>query len=133
MRNELLTYLTANAATGFKVSQELPWSTSGVTLYNKNLKTIYLDQEQQELEDLIPLMNADPIQNRIDKVRGYLTVDAKNAPAQINSMITTVRTATLSAGNLGQYHTKTLTLDTSIDNDQITYSFEYVYTTLIGA
>jgi len=130
MRSQLLTYLSANIASGFKVSQELPWSTSGVALYNKNLKTLYLDQEQQELVDLIPLMNADAIQNRIDRVQGYLTVDAKNAPAQIDSVITTIRAATLSAGNLGDYHTKTFTIDTSIDGDQITYSFEYVYTKL---
>lgn len=131
MRSELLTYLTANISTGFKVSQELPWSTSGTALYNKNLKTIYLDQEQQELVDLIALMNADAIQNRIDRVQGYLTVDAKNAPALIDSVITTIRAATNSAGSLGDYHTKTFTIETSIEGDQITYSFEYVYTKLI--
>lgn len=131
MRSQLLAYLTANIATGFKVSQELPWSTSGMPLYNKNLKTVYLDQEQQELVDLIPLMNADAIQNRTDRVRGYLTVDAKNAPAQIDSVITTIRAATNSAANLGDYHTKTFTLETTLEGDQITYSFEYVYTKLI--
>lgn len=130
MRSQLVTYLSANMPTGFKVSQELPWSQSGQTLYNKNLKTIYLDREQHELVDLIPLINADAIQNRIDRVRGYLTVDAKNQPSNIDSVITAIRAATNSATGLGDYHARTIDLTVDYIGDQITYSWEYVFTKL---
>lgn len=131
MRSNLLTYISANLPSGFKVSQELPWSESGNTpLYNKNLKTIYLDREQNELVDLIPIINGTDIQNRIDRVRGYLTVDAKNAPANIDSVITTIRAATNSAAGIGSYHSRTIDLTVDYIGDQITYSWEYVFTKL---
>lgn len=129
MRQELLTYLKANVASTFKVSDELPWSTSGMSLYNKNFKCIYLDQEQEELVDLIPSIGG-AVQNRIVRVNGYLTVDAKNAATQIDSVITTIRTATNSAQGLSDFYTKTFNLNTELADDKITYSFEYVYTKL---
>lgn len=130
MRSELLTYLKGAVNAQIKISDELPWSTSGTPLYNKNLKYIYLDEEQHELVDLISLINAPAIQNQIDRVSGYLTVDAKNLPSQIDSVITTIRAATNATPNLDVYHTKTFNMETSINGDQITYSFEYVFTKL---
>jgi len=130
MRQELLTYLTDELPSQVKVSVELPWATSGTPLYVKNMKTLYLDDVQHEIVDLIPLINAPAIQNQTDRVSGYLTVDAKNLPSQIDTVIDAIRTATNADLGLPSYHTKTFNTSSSIDGDKITYSFEYVFTKL---
>ena len=50
IRDELLTQLNTNLAThtAFSVSSELPFNSAGEALYTKNMKTVYLDEDQQE-------------------------------------------------------------------------------------
>ena len=50
-RSDLLTQITTNiSGSNISVSQELPWTASGESLYLKNMKHFYLDEEQDDRE-----------------------------------------------------------------------------------
>ena len=47
IRSDLLTQITTNLAnSSIRVSNELPFNTSGQPLYNQNMKFVYVDEEQ---------------------------------------------------------------------------------------
>ena len=48
-RSDLLTQITTNiTGSNISVSQELPWTASGESLYLKNMKHFYMDEEQDD-------------------------------------------------------------------------------------
>jgi hypothetical protein len=124
MRSELLSYLTTALSTAtIKVSQELPWTTAGEPLYLKNMKKLYLDQDQVVQTTLIPTLNGgDVFQNDLI-VRGYFAVDAKNQPAGLSTAITTILNAKDQTGivNFGSESDYT----TEILDDVMVYTVEY--------
>jgi hypothetical protein len=124
MRSELLSYLTTATSTAtIKVSQELPWTTAGEPLYLKNMKKLYLDQDQVVQTTLIPTLNGgDVFQNDLI-VRGYFAVDAKNQPAGLSTAITTILNAKDQTGivNFGSESDYT----TEILDDVMVYTVEY--------
>jgi hypothetical protein len=124
MRAELLSYLTTATSTStVKTVSELPWNTAGEPLYLKNMKKLYLDQEQIEQSTLIPTLGGtDVFQNDIT-VRGYFAVDAKNEPTGLSTAITKILGAKDKTGitNFGVESDYT----TDIQADVIIYTVEY--------
>jgi len=95
MRAQLLTALTSatSTLTNFAVSQELPWEQNGQPLYLKNMKKIYVDREYKVESTMIPTLdNSNIIQDQL-KANVYLAVDAKNAPAGLDTLITKILSA----------------------------------------
>jgi len=95
MRAQLLTALTSatSTLTNFAVSQELPWEQNGQPLYLKNMKKIYVDREYKVESTMIPTLdNSNIIQDQL-KANVYLAVDAKNAPAGLDALITKILSA----------------------------------------
>ena len=129
MRSQLLTQIITNVAnSNISVSQELPWNSGGQVLYLKNKKHFYLDEEQESREDFIKTLDKNDVEQKTITLNGYLTVDAKNQPGDISSVV-----ANIIAAN----SVITTTIDnsvevtTEIDNDDITYKFEYNFITII--
>jgi|TARA_R110000796_G_scaffold41788_1_gene103683 hypothetical protein len=129
MRSQLLTQIITNVAnSNISVSQELPWNSGGQVLYLKNKKHFYLDEEQESREDFIKTLDKNDVEQKTITLNGYLTVDAKNQPGDISSVV-----ANIIAAN----SVITTTIDnsvevtTEIDNDDITYTFEYNFITII--
>jgi hypothetical protein len=92
MRSELLSYLTTATSTAtIRTVSELPWNTAGEPLYLKNMKRFYLDEEQYEEAPLIATLPgyAEVLQRTVS-VTGYFAVDAKNQPAGLTSVLTTI-------------------------------------------
>ena len=129
MRSQLLTQIITNVAnSNISVSQELPWNSGGQVLYLKNKKHFYLDEEQESREEFIKTLDKNDVEQKTITLNGYLTVDAKNQPGDISSVV-----ANIIAAN----SVITTTIDnsvevtTEIDNDDITYTFEYNFITII--
>jgi hypothetical protein len=124
MRAELLSYLTtATSGATIKVVSELPWNTAGEPLYLKNMKKMYLDQEQRTQTTLIPTLGGDDVFQNDLTVKGYFAVDAKTLPSGLDSAITTIlgakdRTGITNFGSESDYTTE-------IQDDVMIYTIEY--------
>ena len=124
IRDELLTQITTNLVThlDFSVSSELPFNSAGEALYTKNMKTVYLDEDQQEVTQHVPVLNANKIMQTETTVNGYLVTDAKNQPLDIDTVIANVLIARTAISNVIDVNSN---VETEIDEDRITYTFEY--------
>lgn len=123
IRSDLLTAITtALTGSSVSVSTELPWVTGGVALYNKNMKKIYVDQEQVDIEVLHRTLDRNDISQRETLVSAFLTVDAKNQPSDINTVIENVIATKESIANC---FVQECDVETSIEEDRITYEFVF--------
>ena len=54
IRDDLITQITTNIAahSNVSISQELPFDQSGIPLYEKNMSTIYVDEQDIAVEEL---------------------------------------------------------------------------------
>jgi len=129
MRAQLLTYLTTNLTGTIKPSQELPWTEGGAALYTKNLRKVYLDDDTIEQAELIGTLDDSDINQNITTVAGFLSVDAKNRNADLDTALT-VLAAARNVSTITNTFRKEFDYTTSIDADRITYQFEYRFYTL---
>ena len=123
IRSDLLTAITA-AVTGTSVSTstELPWVTGGVPLHQKNMKKIYLDSEQYNIEQLHTTLDGNDVSRRETVVTAYLTVDAKNQPLDIDTIISAVIGT---KETIVDCYIRQCDLSSTIEEDRITYTFEF--------
>lgn len=127
MRDLILGYLQTLTLTGFKVSEELPWSNSGQPLYLKNLKTIYVDSDNTSQEPLITLMNGVEILQEITTVRVYLATDAKKLPNTYETVVSGIKQAK-DLSSITGYNQRNVTVDKTFDNDVMVTVFEFRFT-----
>ena len=129
IRSDLLTQITTNLAshTNVKVSNELPFDTSGNPLYLQNMKFVYVDEEQLDVEQLYRTLDQSNVNTTVTTVNAYLSVDAKNQLSDINTVVANI----LSARNVVSSTIDSASdYDTDIEDDVITYTFEYNFTTI---
>ena len=105
----------------------MPFDTSGNPLYLQNKKFVYVDEQELNVEQLYRTLDQSNVNTTVTTVNAYLSVDAKNQLSDINTVVANI----LSARN-----TITGTIDsasdyeTDIEDDVITYTFEYNFTTI---
>jgi biopolymer transport protein ExbD len=87
MRQQVLEYIQNLNLGSFVVSNELPWNESGVALFTKNLKKVYVDNDQYSVEPLVQALNGLNIHNQINTVRVFFANDAKQLPADYEQVI----------------------------------------------
>lgn len=129
IRSELLTQITTNLAAfpNIRVKTELPWNTSGNPLYIQNMKMVYVDEEQIDVEQLYRTLDQSNVNTTVTTVNAYLAVDAKNQLADINTVVANI----LSARNVVSSTLDSASdYETEIEDDVITYTFEYTFTTI---
>ena len=129
IRSELLTQITTNLAAfpNIRVKTELPWNTSGNPLYIQNMKMVYVDEEQIDVEQLYRTLDQNNVNTTVTTVNAYLAVDAKNQLADINTVVANI----LSARNVVSSTLDSASdYETEIEDDVITYTFEYNFTTI---
>jgi hypothetical protein len=97
MRSQVLDYLDQNKVTGYTVTQELPWDSSGAPLYLKNFKRIYVDRDQVVQEPLIDTLDGNGIINETTTVRVYVTTDAKTVPSNLDTLVSVIKAARLAS------------------------------------
>lgn len=127
-RSDLLTQITTNiSGSNISVSQELPWTASGESLYLKNMKHFYLDEEQDDREQVLKTLDGFELEQKTITLEGYMSVDAKNQPGDISSVVANIMNA--NAVITGTTNNSTQ-LTTEIADDVITYTFEFNFITI---
>jgi hypothetical protein len=130
MRTEILDYFKANKVSGYTLTQELPWDSSGDPLYLKNFKYIYVDSDQIAQEPLIDVLNGVGIVNQITTVRTFITTDAKNQPSNYATMVSTFQNARLDTDITGVTQRATQVSTEFIGDAQVT-QFDFSFRELI--
>ena len=117
----------ALSGTNVSVSAELPFNSAGEPLYTKNMKFVYLDQDNISKEELILTLDNNNIATTNTTVTGYLAVDAKNPPSDTNTIVDSIITSRLSVA--GQ-PTKECEMITEIEDDILIYTFNFNFITV---
>jgi len=128
IRDTLITGLTANlASSNVSVSSELPFNSGGEPLYIKNKKYVYIDQDNIDVTELYGTLDGNEIYETETTVTAYLTVDAKNQPSDIDTIVNTVVAERLGVSGP---HIKECEVETEITLAYITYNFDYRFVTV---
>jgi len=129
IRDDIKSQIETNLAsyTQFKVSSELPFTVSGDALYLKNKKTVYLDEQEDSKVQLYRTLDQGEVYQTETFLQVYLTTDAKNQPSDIDSVVNAILDAK-SAITGTQINESSYESD--IEDDTITYTFEYNITKL---
>jgi hypothetical protein len=127
-RNTLLANLNVSLAnTTISTSSELPFTAGGVNLYDKNMKKLYLDNDQNQRTQLFSTIDNNDVFQQEILVNGYLTVDAKNQPGDISNVITRVVNSRFSVANC---YVRECEVTNTYAEDRITYNFEFRFLTI---
>ena len=127
-RDDLLANTSVSlASTSVSVSQELPFDSAGVPLYEKNMKKLYIGEDNTAREPLIPVLDFNPVENVVTIVTAFLTIDAKNPLTDID----TITAAVINSKNsISNQITRNCAMDTDFTDDRLTYQFEFEFTTI---
>lgn len=128
-RDTLLTKLATvlNSYNQFSLSTELPFVAGGTALFLKNMKTVYVDEAQTEVNEYIRTLDKRDVDYDDTTIRAYVAVDAKNKPSQTNSMLVAIEAAKSAIAPVINSDT---VLTTEIQDDVIVYSVEYKIRTI---
>jgi hypothetical protein len=128
-RSDLIGRITTNIQpyATFSISEELPFESGGVPLYEKNLNTVYVDEQQIFVEELYDTLDQGVVNETLTTINAYLSVDAKN---QDNNIDTVVANLLISRNVITGTVENTSSYETEIEDDVITYTFEYNFTTV---
>lgn len=129
MRADILDYIGALNLGSFVLSQELPWEDSGVALYLKNLKKIYVDITEYQDEPFIQTLNGGNVNNEISIVRIYFSCDAKQLPADYDDVISDLKSAKDITTTDG-FINRQCNVTTDLANDVLSTTLEYRFTKL---
>lgn len=129
MRTQVLDYIRDINPGGFFVTEELPWSESGLSLYLKNLKSVYVNVEQTETEDLILALNGLNIQNRIHIIRVFFATDAKTLPPNYEDFVTALRRVNDIPAE--GFQRRQVSVETDMENDVLVTELEYRFIKLL--
>jgi len=129
MRTELLNYLKANLSGSITAAAELPWSSGDSPLYLTNKKRVYLAEPVTKQNSVIQVLSGDDIIETVTTVEGYLAVDAKNRPIDLDSALATLRVAKDLSSVMDSFR-KEFDYTATIDRDVMTYTLEYRFYTI---
>ena len=124
MRTQVVDRIKALAINGVNLSNELPFAESGVPLYLKNPKTLYVDRTQYESAPIVQTLGGVNINNTTTSVSVYLAVDAKNPQAQLDTIIDSLR-GIEDTIVLDGTHTRESTVSTDYEDDMLVVTVEY--------
>ena len=128
IRNTLLANLTTSlTGSNVSITSELPFTAGGVALYDKNMKKLYLDNDQNQRTQLFSTMDNNDVFQQEILVNAYLTVDAKNEPGDISNVITQVVNSRFSVANC---YVRECEVTNTYAEDRITYNFEFRFLTI---
>jgi hypothetical protein len=117
----------ALASTSVGVSAELPFNSAGEPLYTKNMKHVYLDEDNIAKTELISTLDNNDIVQTETTVTGYLAVDAKTQPTDVDTIVSSILNSRLSV--TGQ-PTRECEMTTEIDDDVLIYTFNFNFITV---
>lgn len=128
-RTDLLDRITTNLSghTSYSVSTELPFESGGNPLYEKNLNTVYVDEQAIAVDELYDTLDGQTVNQTTTTINAYLAIDAKN---QLSDIDTVVSNLLVSRNVITGTVENTSNYETDIADDVITYTFEYNFITV---
>jgi hypothetical protein len=130
MRQELVDYIGTQNLGGFILSSELPYSSSGVPLYVKNVKRIYVDRTEYSNQPLIATLNGVQIDSEIASVRVYFASDAKQLPPNYDTVVSSLR-AGKDVDTITGVTRRECVITTNFQEDLLVTELEFRFTTII--
>jgi hypothetical protein len=128
VRDTLLANLSvALASANVTTASELPFTAAGVPLYDKNMKKLYLSYDQTEVTELLSTLDNNDVPQREITVEAYFTVDAKNLPGDIDTIVSKVLNSRLAVANC---FTRECSLTNEFTEDRLTYNFSFRFLTI---
>lgn len=131
MRTQLRTQIVTNisAYTNFSVSTELPWEQNDSPLYLQNMKVVYVGEDSVETSELFEVTNGVDVLQTATAVPVFVTVDAKNEPANTQDVLSGIRSA-VTLTTIDGIISRNVDMATVIDEDTVTYTFTFTFITL---
>ena len=139
IRTLLLTQLANTTSNGGVASldysleaTELPWTASGDPLYVKNMRVVYVSEEEEAKVQLFRTLDQGSVYQTETVVQAFLTEDAKNINANNPTVIENMLNAKSVVNTANGYNVQIAEsgYEQEIDGDTITYTFEYTFTTI---
>jgi|DEB0MinimDraft_4_1074332.scaffolds.fasta_scaffold04891_7 hypothetical protein len=117
----------ALSGTNVSVSAELPFTSSGEALHMKNMKKVYLDEDNILREPLVESLDFDPVENIVRTVTGYLVIDAKNPISDIDVITDRIINSKNAVSN---QISRDCEMTTSFEGDKLVFQFDFEFTTI---
>ena len=117
----------ALASTNVSVSAELPYSSAGEPLYQKNMKFVYIDEDNISKTQLLSTLDKNDVTETTTTVTAYLAVDAKNDLSDIDSIVSSILN---SRNAISGQTVNECEMETDIEGDVLTYTFNYNFITV---
>ena len=128
IRDTLKANLDVSLATSnVSVSSELPYESGGITLYNKNMKFVYLDEDNISKTELINCLDNNDVIETETTVQAFLSVDAKNQPGDIDTIVANIIN---SRNSISGQVIRECEMTTETEADVLTYTFDYRFVTV---
>jgi hypothetical protein len=91
MREQVIKQINSLNLSGFRLSKEHPYDESGVALYLKNPRTVYVEEMEVSTDPLFGTLSGHIFNTETVSVRVYLSTDAKSVPLNYPEIITRLR------------------------------------------
>ncbi len=129
MRQAIYDYIDDLSKGTFTLTNELPWDSSGTPLYLKNIKRIYVNVDQVTEELVYATLGGCSINNEISTVNVYFACDAKQLPANYETLVSAIRLAKNSTDITGVSR-RECDVTTSFEADMLVTEFEFRFTNI---
>lgn len=129
MRQEVLDYINGLSLGSFTTTSDLPYDASGNPLYLTNVKKIYVDSEQVSTEPLVTALDGPVIDNEVTSVTIYFSADAKQLPANYDTLVTDLKNAK-NITTVSGVHRRELDLSSEFQGDLIVKTLEIRFNTV---
>ena len=126
MREDILSYIKTLSLGSFTVSDELPRDDSGIALYLKNPKKLYVDIGQVEATPLIQTLSGFDVHTESTTVSVYFTADAKTLPANYSSLTQSLRLGKDIQQAKG-FNNRSVDVQTEYDADMLITRIDYTF------
>lgn len=129
MRTEIYNYIKGLSLGSFKLSDERPFDAGAVALYLKNMKSIYVDQEQTVHETVVATLDGLTINAETTSVRVYFSTDAKQLPSNYSSLVSSIKNGR-NVSTIQGVNRREVDVATTFEEDKLVTEFEFRFTKL---
>lgn len=130
MREQMQNYIQTALLSGFALSKDLPYTSSGEELFIKNAKRIYVSDPEVVQEPFISVMSSHNIDSEVTTLRVVFSTDAKQRPSNYDSQVAALRA--IKEQFVPNYFRRECTVTRETQADLEVTELEFVFTRLIN-
>jgi len=123
MRTDVISYIQGLNLGTYIASNELPFNESGVPLYIKNLKKVYVNVDQFTFDPILYTLNGVNIIEETTVVTIFFANDAKSIPPNYDDVVSQLKAAKDILPTAG-YNRRQASVQTSYDTDKLVTEIE---------